>query len=149
MPSTTMHQLDLIDLISERHLQLRGMIEKQWNQMNDLRISNSEWYIMAKIHEQGKTTISRVTKHVGITRQATHKCIKNLEAKGLVVISNMENNRKDKCLQLTARGEHCYQMYVSIKANLECKVAEAIGAESFAQLKQCLQADWALEDPEQ
>ncbi|GFR39454.1 hypothetical protein PRECH8_27500 [Insulibacter thermoxylanivorax] len=149
MQSTTMHQLDLIDLISERHLQLRGMIEKQWNQMNDLRISNSEWYIMAKIHERGKTTISRVTKHVGITRQATHKCIKNLETKGIVVISNMENNRKDKCLQLTPRGEQCYHMYVSIKENLARKIADAIGAESFAKLRQLLEADWALEDQEQ
>ena len=73
-----LQSLDLIDLISERHIQLRSITEKLWNDNSDIPISNSEWFILARIYKK-QPTISYVSKHVDISRQATHKFIKNLE----------------------------------------------------------------------
>lgn len=145
--STTLQQLDLIDLISERHMQLRGLITEQWNQISDIYISNSEWYIMARLYkEQQPTPISHITKHVDISRQATHKFIRNMEAKGLVSIHNMENNKKVKCLRLTPLGEQCYETNVSIKAKIDEQIAAAIGSEQLQQLKDILRTNWGLHD---
>ncbi len=135
--------LDLIDLISERHIELRGLAEKMWNDTSDISISNSEWFIIARVYKK-KPTIAYVTKQVNISRQATHKFIKNLEAKGLLQISSMENNKKEKCVQLTELGEICYEQNQELKSKLENKIIDKIGLEKFTALKEILKLDWDL-----
>ncbi|WP_240035364.1 MarR family winged helix-turn-helix transcriptional regulator [Neobacillus notoginsengisoli] len=136
--------MDLIDLLSERHTLVRRMAENVWNDQSDLSISNSEWSIMARIYKK-QPTISHVTKNVDISRQAIHKFLKNLSAKGLVEINNVENNKKEKCVQLTALGEECYEKNMNLKAQLENKIAETIGMEQVNKLKELLQLDWDIE----
>ena len=138
-----LQSLDLIDLISERHILLRRICQDSWNNNNDTYISNSEWYIMARIYKK-KLTLSYVTKHVDISRQATHKFVKNLESKGLIEITNSTNNNKDKCLQLTPLGEECYEINLSQKVALEQKVVEEIGADKIKILKDILKLDWGV-----
>jgi DNA-binding MarR family transcriptional regulator len=133
--------LDLIDLISERHVQLRSIREQVWNERNEMYISNSEWFIMARIYQQNPT-ISQVTRQVDISRQATHKFIKSLEAKGLVEVMPAQHNKKEKSLRLTPLGENCYEKNTTIKAALEQIIAEALGAEQVEMLKKLLKADW-------
>lgn len=135
--------MDLIDLISERHLQLRSISEKMWNDNSDINISNSEWYIMARIYKKNPTT-SYVARHVDISRQAVHKFVKNLESKGLIEITNSKDNNKDKCLHLTPLGEECYEKNLSLKAELEDKIADKIGAKHFKALEEILKSDWGL-----
>jgi len=138
-----LQNLDLIDLIIERHVLLRRICENSWNDSSDMHISNSEWYIMARIYKK-KPTLSYVTKHVDVSRQATHKFVKNLESKGLIEITNSTNNNRDKCLQLTPLGEECYERNLSLKASLEQKIAEEIGADKLTILKDILKLDWGV-----
>jgi DNA-binding MarR family transcriptional regulator len=138
-----LQNLNLIDLISERHVLVRRMLEKSWNDSSHISISNSEWFIMARIYKK-QPTISYVTKHVDISRQATHKLIKNLESKGLVEIKNSETNNKNKCIKLTQLGADCYEKSLSQKSNLEQKIAEKIGIEQLNILKDILKSDWEL-----
>ena len=135
--------MDLIDSISERHVQLRRITEKLWNDNSEVSISNSEWFIMAKVYKK-QPTISAVSKNVDISRQATHKFIRSLESKGLVEIKNVENNKKEKCLELTAFGEECYVKNETLKAELERKIADQIGAEQVTLIKEILKLDWGL-----
>ncbi|AXI07765.1 MarR family transcriptional regulator [Oceanobacillus zhaokaii] len=135
--------LDLIDVLSERHLQLRKMTENSWNDSMDIYLSNSEWFIIARTYKK-QPTISYVSKHVDISRQATHKSIKSLEAKGLVEIHNVKNNKKDKWIQLTELGEECYRRNEALKANIESRIADKIGAKQLEYLKETLKSDWGL-----
>ncbi|WHX49037.1 MarR family winged helix-turn-helix transcriptional regulator [Paenibacillus woosongensis] len=141
--SSESQNLNLIDLISERHVLLRNLNSQWWNESHDLHISNSEWFIMARIYKK-QPTIAYVTKLVDISRQATHKLIKNLESKGLVEISKVQHNNKDKCIRLTKLGEECFEKREVIKATLEAKIIETIGVEQATQLKKILQSDWGL-----
>lgn len=138
-----LQNLDFVNLISERHIQLRRITEKLWNDNSEINISNSEWFIMARVYKK-QPTISYVTKHVDISRQATHKLIRNLESKGLLKISRLENNKKDKCVQLTELGEQCYEKNEALKASLEKKIIDTIGDEKFGILKEILKLDWNL-----
>ena len=135
--------MDIIDMVSERHLQLRKLTEKRWNDSSDIYLSNSEWFIMARIYKK-QPTIAFVTKNVDISRQATHKFIKSLEAKGIVEISSVEYNKKDKCIRLTKLGEECYEKSQSLKVNLEKEIADKVGSEQFTLLKDLLKLDWGL-----
>ncbi len=141
--NSELQNLHLIDLISERHVLLRRICEKSWNDSSDIHISNSEWYIMARIYNK-KTTLSYVTKHVDISRQATHKFVKNLEAKGLIEITNSTNNNRDKCLQLTPLGEECYEINLSQKAAIEQTLCEKIGTDKVEILKDMLKLEWDI-----
>lgn len=135
--------MDLIDLINEHHILLHKISEKSWNDSSDIYISDSEWFIMAKIYKK-HPTISYVAKHVDITRQATHKFIKNLEAKGLIEVTDSKINNKDKCVRLTTLGEKCYEKNASFKLALEQRIAEKIGVEQVKVLKDILKLDWGL-----
>lgn len=138
-----LQHLDLIDLLSERHGQLRGIAEKLWNETSDIAISNSEWYIMSRIYKR-QTTIANVSKNVDITRQATHKFIKNLKAKGLVNVMDGENNKKEKRIELTPLGEECYEKNEELKATIEKQILEKIGEEQIELLKNVLKKDWEI-----
>lgn len=144
IPNSELQNLDLIDLLSERHNYIRGIAEKAWNDQSDIYISNSEWYIMARIYKK-RPTISYVTKNVDISRQAIHKFIRNLSSKGLVEINNVKNNKKEKCVQLTALGEECYEKNEDLKAQLVNKIAEKIGVDQVSKLNELLKLDWGLE----
>ncbi|MBS4197921.1 MarR family winged helix-turn-helix transcriptional regulator [Lederbergia citri] len=144
IPNSELQNLDLIDLLSERHSMLRRIAEKAWNDQSEIYISNSEWYIMARIYNK-RPTISYVTKNVNISRQAIHKFIKILSTKGLVEINNVENNKKEKCVQLTALGEECYERNMKLKAQLENKIAEKIGIDRVTILNDLLKLDWGIE----
>lgn len=140
-----LQNIDLIDLISERHSLVRKVSEKAWNNQSEIHISNSEWYIMARIYKK-RPTISYVTKNVDISRQAIHKFIKILASKGLVEIHSVANNKKEKCIQLTALGEECYEKNEALKARLENKIAEKIGIEQVKILIEILKLDWDIEE---
>lgn len=141
--NTALQHLDLIDLLSERNNLVRRISEKAWNDKKGVYISNSEWYIMARIYKN-RPTISYVTKNVDISRQAIHKFIKNLSAKGLVEIQSVENNKKEKCIRLTDLGEECYEENAALKEQLENKIAEHIGMEQVTILKDILKSDWGI-----
>ncbi|WP_156288964.1 MarR family winged helix-turn-helix transcriptional regulator [Oceanobacillus salinisoli] len=141
--NSELQNLDLIDTLSERHLQLRKLTEKLWNDNSDIYISNSEWFIMARIYKK-QPTISYVTKNINISRQATHKLIKQLDSKNLLEINNVEYNKKDKYLRLTKLGEECYEKNEALKANLEKKIGNKIGEDNLVMLKDILKWDWGL-----
>jgi len=122
---------------------VRKISEKAWNDQSEIYISNSEWYIMARIYKK-QPSISYVTKNVEISRQAIHKFFQKLSEKGLVEIQNVENNKKEKCIQLTALGEECYEKNAALKAQLENKIAEKIGMEQVTILKDILKLEWGI-----
>lgn len=142
-PDAELQKLNLIDLISERHITTRRISEQAWNDNSEFHISNSEWYIMARIYKK-QPTIAYVTKNVDISRQAIHKFIKNLASKGLVEVKNVENNKKEKCIRLTAFGEECYEKNEALKIQLENKIAEQIGPDQLKILKDILKSDWGI-----
>ncbi|QKY68283.1 MarR family winged helix-turn-helix transcriptional regulator [Lentibacillus sp. CBA3610] len=139
-----LESLNLIDMISERHLQLRKLSESLWDERSDIYLAKSERFILARIYQKGETTISSVTKNVDISRQATHKFIKQLEQKGLVHIKAMEHNKKERSITLTNFGKECYRKNESLESMLEKQIAENIGTEKVTQLKEILKLDWGL-----
>lgn len=143
--NSELHNLDLLDLISELYIRLRSLNNQLWHQSHDIHISNSEWFIMARIYKK-QVTISYVARQMEISRQATHKFIKNLESKGLVEVNKAQHNNKDKCIQLTKLGEECFEQNKAIRETLEAKIIASIGAEQADQLVQILKMDWGLDD---
>lgn len=133
---------ELLDLLIERQIQLKRMFENRWNEYSDIPMSYSEWYILSRIYKK-QLTIASVTRHLQITRQATHKLIKKMESKGLVEVTQ-SNNRRDKSIRLTALGERCYEKQLTIKIEIENMISQKIGEDELERLKNILKSDWGL-----
>ena len=133
--------LDLIDLISERHIYIRTYIEKIWNEKYDIKMNNTEWHVIAKLYS-GMDTIADITRKVHVSRQATHKLIKNLEQKQLIEIFDDQKNKKIKKVRLTQFGVQCYEQYLKIKEQMEASIEQSIGTELFDQLRRGLSLEW-------
>lgn len=140
---TTLHDLDLIDLLNERHYYMQSLTQQAWNDKSDVHISNTEWFIMAQIYET-ELPVSHITKNLDISRQAIHKLINNLSEKGLIEVYKMENNKKERCITLTDFGRQCYDAKASIKSQIEDIIATNLGEEQMITLKNILQADWGV-----
>ena len=138
-----LENLDLIDLISERHLLLRKITEKTWNYRSGISMSNSEWFIMDRIYGI-RPTLAQVSKSVDISRQATHKLVRGLESRGLVIIEDSTENNKDKCIRMTPLGEECYEKNLALKAELIDRIADHIGSDKVSLLKEILMTDWGI-----
>jgi len=138
-----LENLDLIDLISERHLLLRKITEKTWNDRSEISVSNSEWFIMARIYGI-RPTLAQVSKSIDISRQATHKLVRGLESRGLVIIEDSTENNKDKCIRMTPLGEECYEKNLALKAELIDRIADHIGSDKVSLLKDILMTDWGI-----
>lgn len=136
-----LEKMDLLDLYTNKYVLLRKLCEKTWNNMNDIPITNSEWSIISIVYGN-QPSISEVSQQVDISRQATHKCIKTLKSKDLIEINNVENNKRDKCLKLTAYGEKCYFEYEALKEAIEKDIEDKIGTEKLIILKNLLKDDW-------
>lgn len=133
--------LDLIDLISERHVYIRSYIEKLWNAQQTFKMNTTEWHVLAKLYS-GLDTIADITKEVHVSRQATHKLIKNLEMKALIEIYDDHINKKIKKVRLTQQGVDAYEKYVAIKGQVEYVIQSSIGQEMYDQIKRGLSKEW-------
>src|SRR5699024_10255018 len=123
---TKLQETGLIDLLYERHHDVQKMAQKAWDEENDIYISDSGWAIMATIYD-GRQPISHITKNIDITRQAIHKFIKSLSEKGLIEISEMPNDKKKKCVELTALGRRYYKRRMTIKSSIEEEITRKLG----------------------
>jgi len=61
-----------------------------------------------------------------------------MEAKNLIVVMNVKNNNKEKCIKLTEFRNKCFEKNEALKASLEKKIADNIGEEQVEFLKKSL-----------
>lgn len=134
---------NLMEILHERYLVMQTALETAWKVQSDLIISQTEWKIIGRI-DQGVLPVAHITKNLHITRQATHKLIKNLSSKGLVELYQMENNKKERCIALTSLGRECYNIYKSIHAEIEQQIALNLGTKQIEDLNSIMQSDWGI-----
>lgn len=135
---------NLIDLMHTKAYQLDLLIEDRWNEKYDLYLSMSEWKAISLAYRRGKIPVAEVAKGMDISRQATHKLIRNLERKGLLAISQLENNKKAKSIQLTKEGVSCYEKKEVLKKELEKEMVGRLGEAQIQVLKETLKQDWGI-----
>lgn len=133
---------DLMSLLSEKYITLRQTYEKLWNDRSDIRISPSEWHLLARVDQRSHQAISSIAKDVSITRQATHKTLVSLREKGLIEIFEMPHNKRDKFVKLTPLGKQCCERSDALKQEMEEEINSVLGQANIQQLKALLREPW-------
>lgn len=130
--------LNVIDLISEKHKELRRKTRDIWN---DDSFCDNKLHLISMLHIK-KMTISESARKMDISRQAVHKFSKTLVEKDLIKIEDNEENHKEKLMILTEKGEKLYKDLLEIKLKLENEIQDKIGLDNFIFLKEILQKEW-------
>lgn len=131
--------LNIIDLISEKHIVLRREVEDRWSEQEEEDISHTEALLLAKIN-MGKISIAEIGRQANISRQAMFKCAKKLEARGyLIFVTNEQGN---KYTELTPKGNDYCKRSKELKEALENKIIDVLGKEQVKMLKELLKKNW-------
>lgn len=133
------NNLNLIDLISEKHISLRREVEERWSKSGDEEITHTEAMLLAKIN-MGKISIAEVARQANISRQAMHKCAKKLEEKGYLEFIASESNQT--YTSLTEKGSLYCKKSNDLKEKIEQEIAENLGEENIKLIKKLLEGQW-------
>ena len=131
--------LNIIDLISEKHITLRREVEERWSKSEEEDITHTEAMLLAKIN-MGKISLAEVARQANVSRQAMHKCAKKLEEKGYLEFIASESNQT--YTSLTEKGSLYCKKSNDLKEKIEQEIAENLGEENIKLIKKLLEGQW-------
>lgn len=135
--------LNIIDLISEKHAQLRRMVRDTWAEQGECPITDTESYILALLQRK-PMTVTQLSKIIDISRQGAHKCVQGLIAKNYIKAEILEGNCKNRILSLTDEGMQFCKETLIIKEKFEEEIKESIGEDCLNLLKEALKKTWFI-----
>ncbi len=131
--------LNIIDLISEKHIALRREVEERWSKSREEEITHTEAMLLAKIN-MGKISLAEVARQANVSRQAMHKCARKLEDKGYLKFIASESNQT--YTSLTEKGILYCKKSNELKEKIEQEIAENLGREYMELIKEILKNKW-------
>ena len=131
--------LNIIDLISEKHITLRREVEERWSESGEEDITHTEAMLLAKIN-MGKISLAEVARQANVSRQAMHKCARKLEDKGYLKFIASESNQT--YTSLTEKGILYCKKSNELKEKIEQEIAENLGRENMELIKEILKNKW-------
>lgn len=131
--------LNIIDLISEKHITLRREVEERWSKSGEEDITHTEAMLLAKIN-MGKISLAEVARQANVSRQAMYKCAKKLEVKGYLEFIASESNQTYTCL--TEKGVLYCKKSNELKDIIEEEITQKLGEENMKLIKKLLECEW-------
>lgn len=99
--------------------------------------SNAEVKLFAALRGKNRT-ISELSRYLGVSRQAVHQTVHKLIEKGVVRLEPLENNKRDKSVVITKKGDEARRLTAEHFQRIENTVANNIGRENLELLLQLL-----------
>jgi DNA-binding MarR family transcriptional regulator len=97
--------------------------------------------VFAQLDPVGTRT-AEIARRAGISRQAVHQTVQELQRLGLVRLVPDPTNRSAKLVVPTDRGRDSIGVAKTTLAKLEGELAQRLGRDQIQALRQALEADW-------
>lgn len=120
----------ILNLFKNFEFELLNEIHK--NNFNDITMSDLQ--IMHFIQQDG-CLMADVVKRAGITKQAVGKSIQSLAKRKYLKLSDAENDKRAKKIQLTEKGKRLAENAIQIIQKIETKYIQKIGKDRFSKIK--------------
>lgn len=130
--------LNLIDLISNKHLALRKYVTDR----DSHGLNKTESHVLSLLEAEDSLSISDISRKIHISRQGAHKCVQGLLARGMIAPAKFSANSRDRFLTITPAGMQCNQQLLAIKLELQERLRERLGEETFRLIKSTFQEEW-------
>lgn len=105
------------------------------------RLSGTQFMTLASLDEGG-TSIAELARRVGVTRQAMHQQIGEMESEALVTLVDSPSDRRVKLVRLSLLGRTLDQKAAAAIADLEQELETRIGKNAVQDLREHLSDDW-------
>ena len=136
-----LENLNLVDLLSEKHKELRGEVMKLWLEKDGDYVTETESHMLGML-EIKSMTVAESARKISVSRQGAHKCARKLIDRGYIEMSAIEGNNRDKLISLTNKGkEYCSEMLI-IKKQIEEDISKNMGYENMEMIKKNLTKNW-------
>lgn len=90
--------------------------------------------------------LSDLARRLGVSRQAVHRLANDVAALGYVEFVDSEDDARVKLLRYTQKGWRMAESAEGELDRIEQRLAQAIGAERLATLKELLALPWSAEE---
>lgn len=137
-----LEDMNLIDLLSEKHLALRKKVTDQ----DQNHLNKTETHILAVLEEHSMLSISEISRLINISRQGTHKSIKGLLDHSYVEMVDVKDNQRDRYIALTDKGIECNRNLLDIKKRMEGQILHKLGEQKVKIIKELLKEEWLDEE---
>jgi DNA-binding MarR family transcriptional regulator len=97
--------------------------------------------VFAHLDTKGTRT-AEIARRAGISRQAVHQTVQELQQLGLVSLVPDPSNRSAKLVVPTDRGRDSIRVAKTTLAELEDELAQRLGRDQVQALRTALEADW-------
>ncbi len=105
------------------------------------RLSGTQFMTLASLDDDG-TSIAELARRVGVTRQAMHQQIGEMEKAALVELVGSPTDRRVKLVKLSLLGRTLDQKAAQAIADLEKELTQRIGKDAVSGLRANLSVDW-------
>lgn len=141
--SDFLETLGMIDLISEKHKQLRHTTMRKIAQQLEDKFSEMDIYLLS-LNQHTSMSLSESAHYMNISRQAVHKHAQYLTSLGYIKVTTSETNRRDKMVTLTDAGKALGHQITAIKAQLETELEQELGSENYQKIIGLFRTPWHL-----
>lgn len=128
-------------LLLERFRWFDGRLRASLTAAGWPELTYSQSLVFAYLDSEG-TRPSELARRIGVTRQAVHQTVADLEALGLVRVEPDPSHGRAKIVALTDAGRDNVRAALGAFAKIEADLARRIGSEEVASLRSTLEADW-------
>ena len=122
---------DLIELMEERNASLR-------RKTRYAQATPAEAKLFATLRG-GERSLSDLARVIGVSRQAVHRTAHRLASSGVVRVVGSEGDKREKIVQITAKGRAVQKMAAANLEAVEADLAEAVGREEVESLRHLLE----------
>ncbi|MCH7589194.1 MAG: MarR family transcriptional regulator [Chloroflexi bacterium] len=98
--------------------------------------------LFANLDIESGTRSSELARRIGVSRQAVHQTVRELEALNLVQLAPDPSNQSAKLVQLTDRGLKIVEDAIRVFTAIEKQLGDRIGEDNIVLLRQVLEEDW-------
>ena len=98
--------------------------------------------LFANLDIESGTRSSELARRIGVSRQAVHQTVRELEALNLVQLAPDPSNQSAKLVQLTDRGLKIVEDAIRVFTDIEKQLGDRIGEDNIVLLRQVLEEDW-------
>ncbi|WOT06836.1 MarR family winged helix-turn-helix transcriptional regulator [Shewanella youngdeokensis] len=135
--------LGVVDLISEKHKQLRHNMMSTIDEQCDDHFSSIEVFLISLVAFK-PMSVSETARYMAISRQAAHKHVKQLINLGYIELTTSESNRRDKIVTPTEKGLLLSKQFNAIKQQKEAKLEALIGTQDYQVIKAIFEKNWDI-----
>jgi DNA-binding MarR family transcriptional regulator len=104
-------------------------------------VTRAHSLVFAQLDATGTRT-AEIARRAGVSRQAVHQTVRELQRLGLVELVPDPANRSAKLVMATDRGRRSTQVALATLAALEVELTQRLGERRVQALREALEADW-------